>query len=39
LQSDNESTVEHGPNSAIELGSCTIDFQRAVNSVLTDCLS
>jgi hypothetical protein len=39
LQSDNESTVEHGPNSAIEVGSCTMDFQRAVSSVLTDCLS
>src|SRR5436189_1133900 len=39
LQSDNESKVEHGPHSAIEVGSCTMDFQRAVSSVLTDCLS
>ena len=39
LQSDKESMVEHGPNSAIEVGSCTMDFQRAVSSVLTDCLS
>jgi len=39
LQSDHESTVEHGPNSAIEVGCCTMDFQRAVSSVLTDCLS
>jgi len=39
LQSDNESTVEHGPNFAIEAGCRTMDFQRAVGSVLTDCLS
>ena len=39
LQSDKESMVEHGSNFAIEVGSSTMDFQRAVSSVLTDCLS
>src|SRR5436305_3044734 len=39
LQSDKESTVEHRSNFAIEVGCRTMDFQRAVSSVLTDCLS
>jgi len=39
LRSKNESAFAHGPNSAIETGCCTMNFQRAVSSVLTDCLS
>src|SRR5258708_29561030 len=39
LPSENESAVEHGPNSATEAGCRTMDFQRAVSSVLTGCLT
>src|SRR5713226_3413871 len=39
LQRQNESSIVHGRNSAIKMGCPTMDFQRAVSSVLTDCLS
>ena len=38
MPGESESTVEHGPHFAIEPGCRTINSQRAVGSVLTDCL-
>jgi len=39
LRGERETEVEHTPNSEIELGCRTMNWQRVVNSVLTDCLS
>ena len=39
LRSKSESEVKHAPNSGIELGCRTMNWQRMVNSVLTRCLS
>jgi len=39
LRGEREAEVEHTPNSEIELGCRTMNWQRVVNSVLTDCLS
>ena len=39
LQSEMESTIEHGPNFGIERTRRTMDSQRTANSGLTGCLS
>lgn len=39
LRCESESAIKHAPNSAIVPGCRTMNFQRAVSSVLTDCLS
>jgi len=39
LRGERQTEIEHAPNSGIELGCRTMNCQRAVNSVLTHCLS